>query len=283
MVKLVRSGDVIPHIMEVQPAEIIKWPDVDYEWNESHVDIILKNKSENEIVKNKNITGFFTTLGIKQVGSGNIEKIIKAGYDDVCKILAMTKDDLLKIDGFKEKSASNIYNNIQEKMKEVSLPQLMDASNIFGQGFGEKRFDLILNNYENVLTSNESKEEKMKKLVNIKGISSKIADAFLEHIKDFVLFLERCKLSSKLKVQPKTDNIIISHELYGKNILITGFRDSNLENELKKVGANIGSTVSKNTFIVVVKSLDDTTGKVEKAKEKNIPIMEVEKFKEKYL
>tara|TARA_B100000035_G_scaffold234966_1_gene203214 strand:+ start:1230 stop:4589 length:3360 start_codon:yes stop_codon:yes gene_type:complete len=284
VVKLVRSGDVIPHIMEViQSAELVKWPDVDYDWNASHVDIILKNKSENEIVKTKNITGFFTTLGIKQVGPGNIERIIKGGYDDVCKILAMSKEDLLKIEGFKEKSATNIYTNIKEKMKDVSLSQLMDASNIFGQGFGEKRFDLILNNYSSVLTSEETKEEKMKKLVNIKGVSSKIAEAFLEHIKEFIEFLERCKLSEKLVFEPKSEKIIINHELYGKNIVITGFRDKDLENKLKDVGANISSSISKNTFVVVIKSLDEITGKVEKAKEKNIPIMELEKFKEKYL
>ena len=83
-------------------------------------------------------------------------------------------------------------------MKDVSLSQLMDASNIFGQGFGEKRFDLILNNYSSVLTNRRNKEEKMKKLVNIKGVSSKIAEAFLEHIKEFLEFLEKMQIIRKI-------------------------------------------------------------------------------------
>jgi len=33
LVKLVRSGDVIPHIMEViEPAQKAKMPDVEYKW-----------------------------------------------------------------------------------------------------------------------------------------------------------------------------------------------------------------------------------------------------------
>ena len=48
--------------------------------------------------------------------------------------------------------------------------------------------------------------------------------------------------------------------------------------ELKKIGVNETSAVSKNTFAVVVKSKTDTTGKVEAARQKNIPIYTLEEF-----
>ena len=65
---------------------------------------------------------------------------------------------------------------------------------------------------------------------------------------------------------------------------MTGFRDASIQDIIKKVGAQLGASVSKQTFIVIVKdnSIDDT-GKVLDAKKLGIPIMTAEEFKIKYL
>ena len=45
IIRIIRSGHVIPHIEEViEKASIPLMPKEDYEWNDTHVDIILKNK-----------------------------------------------------------------------------------------------------------------------------------------------------------------------------------------------------------------------------------------------
>ena len=44
----------------------------------------------------------------------------------------------------------------------------------------------------------------------------------------------------------------------------------------------LGSSVSKNTFAVIVKSLDETTGKADQARELNI-LNDTESFEKKYL
>ena len=46
-IKLVRSGDVIPHILEIiKSSKEPQMPtDIEYEWNDSNVDIIAKNNS----------------------------------------------------------------------------------------------------------------------------------------------------------------------------------------------------------------------------------------------
>ena len=56
-----------------------------------------------------------------------------------------------------------------------------------------------------------------------------------------------------------------------------------LEEKLKAVGAELGSSVSKNTFVVVVKSTDETTGKTEQAQKLQIPIMTSTEFALKYI
>ena len=63
---------------------------------------------------------------------------------------------------------------------------------------------------------------------------------------------------------------------------MTGFRDKPLKTTLTELGVKIGSSVSQNTFLVLVKDLDEDTSKAEEAKEKNIPIMVVDEFRKKY-
>ena len=51
---------------------------------------------------------------------------------------------------------------------------------------------------------------------------------------------------------------------------------------LDKVGAKQGSSVSKNTCLVIRKSKEDNTSKVEDAFKLNIPVLVVEEFLSKY-
>jgi len=283
LVKLVRSGDVIPHIMEViEPAEKAKMPDVDYKWNETHVDIILEDAEQDETVKEKNIIGFFKGLEVDGLGPGNVKKIIKAGYESVPQIIAMTEEDFLKVEGFKKKMAEKVYNSIHEKIDKGSLPQIMAVSNIFGRGFGEKRIEPILSKYPDILTSSESDQEKIDKIKSIKGMEKKTAERFVHNISKFMDFIQVAKLQSKLSDIPIEQPKDVSHPLYDKTIIITGFRDKELSEKLKSIGAKESSAVTKNTFAVIVKNKDEETGKMEAAKEKNIPIYTIDEFKEKF-
>ena len=63
---------------------------------------------------------------------------------------------------------------------------------------------------------------------------------------------------------------------------MTGFKDKKLIEILKSLGAKESSSVSKNTFAVIVKDKDQDTGKANAAREKNIPIFTLDEFKNKY-
>jgi NAD-dependent DNA ligase len=73
------------------------------------------------------------------------------------------------------------------------------------------------------------------------------------------------------------------HPLSGKTVVLTGTRDKDIVEFLKNVGANQGSSISKNTFLVVAKNKDEDTGKAEEARKLNIPIMSVPEFTATYL
>jgi NAD-dependent DNA ligase len=288
-IELIRSGDVIPHIRAVTvPAPEAKMPLVPYVWNKTHVDIMLENAAEDPTVKEKNITGFFKGLEVDGLGAGNVVKIIGAGYDTVGKIIKMSEQDFLKVDGFQKKMASKIYSGIKEKIEKAPLVTIMSASNIFGHGFSETRLGPIIQTYPDILLSNESNAEKIQKLTEIKGMASKTASAFVEKIPDFIAFLKDTGLEGKLqssKVELESQaHIIANHPFSGKTIVVTGLTEKVIEDKVKAIGAKFGSTVSKNTDILVAKSVTESSGKLDKARELNktllkpIQIISLEEF-----
>jgi NAD-dependent DNA ligase len=284
LIQIIRSGDVIPHIRSVTtPAEEAKMPSVPYKWNETHVDVMLEDAGSDTTVREKNITGFFKGIGVDGLSSGNIARIIAAGFETVPKVIRMTKTDFLKVEGFKEKLATKIYEGIQKQLAEASIVTLMSASNIFGRGFSDKRVELILESYPNVLTSVESPAEKVKKISAIKGMASKTAEAFVDKIPDFIKFIEECGLQGKLSGSPPVAVVLnAGHPLYKKSVVMTGIRDAKVAEALKTIGANLGSSVSKNTVAVIAKSSDEDTGKASEARKLGIPIMTPSEFMAKY-
>ena len=288
VIELIRSGDVIPHIRKVNvPAEQAKMPLVPYKWNDTHIDVLLEDIDTDETVKEKNITGFFRGIGVEGLSSGNVSRIINSGFDSVPKIIKMNVGDLLKVEGFKEKTASKLYNGIQTKINTSSLVTIMSASNIFGRGFSEKKIEMIMDmdtGYPGVLLSTESDARKISRITQIKGMALKTAEAFVEKIQYFIQFLKEAGLEQKLLVHNEKKHLLDeSNPLFGKSIVMTGFRDEDIQQKFKNMGAKLGSSVSKNTFIVLIKNIHEDTSKANDARKLGITLMTPDDFKQKYL
>ena len=291
IIELIRSGDVIPYIQKViVPAEDPKMPSTPYKWNETHIDVMLEESElkNDATVREKNIVGFFRGIGVDGLSVGNVNRIIEAGYITIPEILKMEMTDFMKIDGFKEKTASKLYNGIKNKLEITNLVTFMAVSNMFGRGFSEKKIELIMENEPNILLSKEPNEMKIKKISNIKGMAYKTAESFVEKIPNFIQFMNDANLNNKItqhSVELKKNNKELNnnHILYDKIIVMTGFREKNIEQLLKIYGAKLGSSVTKNTFVVLVKDKNEDTSKANEARKLNIPIMTLNEFSYKYI
>ena len=291
-ITIIRSGDVIPYIKSITvPAEQAKMPDVPYHWNDTHVDIILDDVSQDVTVLEKNITAFFTTLGVDGLSAGNVKRLMKAGFNSVPRILHMKKEDYENVEGFKEKMINKIYNGIQDKIKSATLIDIMVASNLFGRGIGMKKIKPIMETYPNILTTTENDQQKMEMLMTVPNIGKENAKSFVENIDKFKSFLKEAKLESKLdskstqqskKSSEKKESINKNHPLYSKKIVMTKVRDKYIIEQLEKIGAIMENTMSKSTDILIVKSHDDDSNKVKKAKEMKLPIFTPAEFVKKY-
>jgi NAD-dependent DNA ligase/DNA polymerase/3'-5' exonuclease PolX len=273
LITLIRSGDVIPHITDViQPAAAPKMPTQPYVWNETNVDIMLENKDDDDVVRTKTMTGFFRVLGVEGLSSGNAKRIIDAGFDTIPKIIKMTQEDFLSIDGFKDKLSAKIKGGIEAGLKRATLAELMQATNIFGRGFAVKRFQLILDEEPTILTGKLSDEDKIDRIKLISGMADKSSKKFVQFLPAFQEWLREADMEYKvgeMSVAVKD----ASHPLYGKKYVITGFRDSVLSDKLKKYGAKESSVVTKKTDYVIVKEKGFVNTKVEKAAELGVTIV----------
>ena len=279
-IEFIRSGDVIPHITKVIKPTVPKMPEVDYCWNSTNVDIQLKNPEESDIVIEKTITLFFKTLDVEGISSGNVSRLMKAGYNNIESIIKMKIEDFLKIEGFKNKLSTKIYNSIHEKIKNATLPQLMSATNLFGRNMGEKRLEIILKTYPKLFTTNITIQE----LTMIKGLAKKTASQFINKLPSFIKFINDSDLKDKLNYNPP-QVIIDNHDnkLYNKKIVITGFRSKEFEEKLKEKGCSISATVTNNVFAVIAKNKNESSTKIDKASELQLPIYDLNEFINKYI
>ena len=301
-IRLIRSGDVIPHIQEViKPASIPLMPKEDYIWNPTNVDIILANKDTDETVLLKNITGFFKALNTNGLGEANVKKIIETNKNTIPKILKMSQKDFEEVENFKTKMATKVYTSIQKQIKEASLVKIAAASNIFGRGFGERRIQAILQQEPTIFQQALTSEKKIEKVKAIDGLAEKTATDFVKAIPEFLKFLEEANLEYKLNLTKDKDkdedgNVVNpikdqakspkkeDHPLTNKNIVMSEFKSTTmtkkeLTEKLEKVGATIQSNITKSTDILIVGDLTKETTKMKKAKEQQTTqIIELEQF-----
>lgn len=306
VVQIIRSGDVIPKIVKIiKPAEHPLMPIVPYVWNETHIDLLLEDASSDETVRHKIIAKFFADIKVEGLGPKNVEKIIGAGFDTIPKILKMTEADFKTIDGFQGKMGEKLHKGIHQRLNAADLTTIMAASNMMGRGFSSKKVAAILEHYPDILISAEPEPDKIRKLAAIEGMSDNTAGPFIQRIPAFLGFLQECGLTGLLGnvmvgntegiaaaagggggggggTAVKSSKLLVntSHPLYKKNVVFSGVRDKELEAILTKLGANIGSAVSRNTYALITSDASGTSTKIQKAKEKGIRIFTPKEFED---
>ena len=160
----------------------------------------------------------------------------------------LTYNDFLKLDLVKEKSASNMYNSIQNsKIKPFS--RFLTALSL--KHVGKETAELIVNEYPSFF---DLKNASLEALANIDGIGDKIAKSVYEYFnspENIEMMNEFLSLGFEFSVS----NVNKTDELAGKTFVLTGSlatmtRDEATE-KIKTRGGKTSSSVSKNTSYVI--------------------------------
>lgn len=282
-----RSGDVIPQVVksvtekrtgEEQEKPIPKTCPIcntSVEQKDKEVAIRCPNKTCPARLKwRMKYYASRDAMDIEHLGESTIDKLLEKNLvENIADLYNLTKEDMLGLEGFKEKSAQNLINSIKQS-KHQDLSRL-----IYGLGIrhvGKYAAQLLATRYDSIDDLSKATEEELKE---IDGLGEKSAEA----IASFFTLEENRALINRLKeygVNTKVKKQETSQELYGKKFVFTGSLDqlsrSEAGNLVKEQGGMVTSSVSKNVDYVVVGT--NPGSKYEKAKKQNIPIIKEEEF-----
>ena len=192
--------------------------------------------------------------------------------------LSSKKDDLTKLEGYGEKSVTNLLNAI-EVSKSNSLERLL-----FGLGIknvGKEKAKILAKTYKTIDNLSKAKYDELVEIPDIGPIIAKnIVDYFSNE--DNLKIIEELK-ELGLNMEYIGEELKLNEDFLDKSFVLTGTLTKLTRDEAKALIENAGGktvgSVSKKTYAVIVG--DNPGSKYDKAKELNIPIWTEEEFLEK--
>lgn len=225
-------------------------------------------------------------LNIDGLSIQTARKIVNYFYDNYTDLLEsegqniifyLKKEDILKLDGFSEKSANNLYKSIQDAItpNKVSIPRFIKACCVdsIGEDVGKilaSEYGSLQSMYDALSPTMRSKDEYTfihDKLNSLDGIGKETAKIVLSE--DFWISINN--LWSYIEPAdyelPNTESS--NSNISGKVFVLTGKmpkKRNEYEAMITSKGGIVAGSVSKNTDYLVIADVNSTSSKAEKAR-----------------
>lgn len=277
-----KAGDIIPAVLRVVESKRISEEKLDIPTNCPSCDSKLLHFEDEVALRcinprcpaqiKEGLTHFASrdAMNISGLGPSIVEKLFAADLvKDVADIYRLTVEDLLLLDGIKEKSAQKLYQAIQAS-KENSAEKLL-----FGLGIrhvGSKASQLLLQNFHSIESLAQANPEE---IASIESLGSVIAQSLQTYFatEGSEILLRELK-ESGVNLDYKGQTVAANAALSGLTVVLTGklerLNRSEAKNKLESLGAKVTGSVSKKTDLVVAGA--DAGSKLQKAQELGIEI-----------
>ena len=215
-------------------------------------------------------------MDIEGLGDAVVEKLINAGLiNKISDIYTLTVDDLLTLEGFKEKSSQNIIDAIV-KSKSNDLSRLIFAFGI--RHIGQKAGKILSEHFGDIDSLAAATVEQITAIENIGEVMAKSVAEFFS-LEQTAQEIERLKFFgvNTYSLVEKSDD-----RFAGMTFVLTGTLSNYTRNEateiIEKFGGKTSSSVSKKTTYVLAG--EDAGSKLTKAGELGIEIINEDMFTE---
>ena len=259
-----RAGDVIPDIIQVLP----KLRDSDSKKFifpkhcpfcsakiDTSSDKIIKCSNQNCFNRQRQQIIHFASkpaFNIEYLGPAIVSKLLDNYLiKDSADIFFLKKNDLLKLEGFQNKSASNLVSSIKSK-KTIAFSRFIFALGI--DGVGEKTAQDLSQKFQNLFHLKKCSLENLREIDNI---GEKVAQSIYNWFKDSQnkRFLDKLFLQAKIKIIYPDKKTQLQF-LKNKKIVLTGILKSMTRNTAKEkihfLGGQVMSTISSKIDYLVV-------------------------------
>ena len=215
-------------------------------------------------------------MDIEGLGEAVVEKLVEKGLVETpADIYKLDEQAIMLLDGFKEKSASNIINAI-ENSKKNELSKLLYALGI--RHIGEKAAKLMASEFSSMDNILKASEEDFMRIEGFGEIMAKTAYNFFSMPQSCDI-IEKLRESSVNMVSTKT---ITDKRFEGKVFVLTGTLSSFTRAEASEIiesfGGKTASSVSKKTDYVLAG--EEAGSKLVKAQTLGVTVISEDEFKE---
>lgn len=282
-----RSNDVIPEILgtvetDEETFEIEKptqCPACNSELIQNGVHIFCPNSLSCKPQLVSRLVHFASrdAMNIEGFSEKTAEKFLEElNIVDLPHIYEVKYEDLIKLEGFKERKTKNLLHAI-EKSKDIALASFIYALGI--NNVGIKTANDLANHFKSL---DNLKKATFEELLTVGEIGEIIANSILEFFHDEKILESLDKLLSE-GVKPYFEEIEVQQSIFtDKTVVITGTIEGISRNEIKemveRMGGKVTGSVSKKTDYVIVG--EDPGSKYTKAVELGIEIINEDRLKE---
>lgn len=281
-----KAGDIIPEVLCVNEHianNVFKFPDVcpscgEKVYRDDDEAAIRCINPECPAQLLRNLIHFCSrdAMDIEGLGPAIIETFVNEGMiNKTYDIYNLDPEKIASLDGFKETSAKNIINSVNNSKKN-DLSKLIFALGI--RHIGAKAAKLLADEFKNIdAVMNASVDD----ILQIDGYGSIMAQSVVE----FFASESSKELIDKLKeagVNMTSTNVIEDARFEGMTFVLTGTLPTLKRNEASKIiesfAGKTSSSVSKKTTYVLAG--DEAGSKLDKANKLGIEVINEEQFKE---
>ena len=207
-------------------------------------------------------------MDIEAIGERMCERLVQAGLVKTFPdFYALTREQLLALEGIKDKSADNMLKAI-EASKGRPLSRLLFALNI--RYVGEKSAQLVAQHFGHIDKLMAASEEEISSIPGIGPTGGQSIYHWLQEAENRRLIEQLKQAGLNMEEEQQTNG----GPLAGQSFLLTGRLTSMTrpaaEDALKKLGGIIASNVSKNLSHLIVG--EDPGSKLAKAQKAGVPI-----------
>ncbi len=283
-----RSNDVIPEIMgvvesslentqEITPPTKCPYCDGNVVLNGAHYFCENTLSCKPQLVKTIVHFASREAMNIEGFSEKTAEQLFeKLDIKSISDLYRLNKEDLLSLEKFKEKKATNLLNAV-EKSKDCELYAFIYALGIPNVGVKTSK-DLVkrFKTLDNIIKAN------LEELLEVPDIGGIVAECIVGFFKEEQVINTINDLLS-LGVKPRYEQIEVSENIFeGKTVVVTGtlenYSRSSIKDKLESLGAKVSGSVSKKTDYVIAG--EEAGSKLTKAQELGVTVLSEKEFED---